>query len=82
MIFKNRKIRQPVIIGLADATSYLVGTMDQEGNFRSLADKKNKTTFPGLEQAKSHLRKLKYKDISVRFYSAYDEMCGLSGGKF
>ena len=70
----------PTIIGIADATHYLVGGTDENGNFIALPQLGEVAVCKSLSLAKQLLRDQKFKSAELTLQSAYDEMCGLPAG--
>jgi hypothetical protein len=71
---------KPTIIGIADATHYLVGGTDDSGNFIALPQLGEVAVCPSLSSAKQLLRDQKFTSAELTLESAYDEMCGLPAG--
>lgn len=68
------------IIGIADATHYLVGGTDDSGNFVALPVLGKVTICESLSLAKQLLRDNGFESAELTLQSAYDEMCGLPAG--
>lgn len=64
------------ILGIADATHYLVGETDQTGSFSKLPQLERVAVCDSLSEAKALLRSHHYDQASLKLQSAYDEMCG------
>ena len=71
---------KPTILGIADATHYLVGGTDDSGNFIALPQLGEVTVCHSLSSAKKLLRDKKFISAELTLESAYDEMCGLPAG--
>jgi hypothetical protein len=71
---------KPTILGIADATHYLVGGTDNEGNFITLSPFREVTVCHSLSSAKQLLRDNNFVSAELSIQSAYDEMCGLPPG--
>jgi len=71
---------KPTILGIADATHYLVGGTDYSGNFIPLPQLGEVTVCHSLSSAKQLLRDKKFHSAELTLESAYDEMCGLPAG--
>lgn len=69
---------EPTIIGIADGTHYLVGAVDNNGNFNALLPLKDVAVCQSLSDAKQLLREYRIESATLNLQSAYDEMCGLS----
>lgn len=69
---------KPTIIGVADATHYLVGVTDTQNNFMALPALQEIASCTSLSQAKQLLRDQHVVSAILTLESAYDEMCGLS----
>lgn len=65
------------ILGTADSTHYLVGSMDSEGNFTNLPQLDNIAVCDSLKEAKALLVEYNYTRASLKLNTAYDEMCGM-----
>ena len=72
---------KPAILALADATHYLVGSIDENSDFGVLPGRQKLIPFRNIAAAKGFLRELEYTEVSICYQSAYDEMCGLESGK-
>ena len=68
---------QAKIIGIADATHYLVGCIDINNNFTQLNEETSVQCVNSLAQAKQLLRSHQYQIAELEYQTAYDEMCGL-----
>lgn len=68
---------KPTIIGVADATHYLVGATDIDNNFNALPELGGIVTFRSLSAAKALLRENNVRIAQLTLHTAYDEMCGL-----
>ncbi|GIU43323.1 hypothetical protein TUM4438_11970 [Shewanella sairae] len=68
---------QPKIIGVADATHYLVGSVDGNNNFIELNEESSIQCVSSLAQANQLLRNHQYQTAELEYQTAYDEMCGL-----
>jgi hypothetical protein len=71
---KQRTI--PTIIGVADSTHYLVGSVDSLNNFIGLNKSTEVAVMGSLVEAKNYLRENNIFSAALEFQSAYDEMCG------
>ena len=69
---------QAKIIGMADATNYLLGTVDSSNDFVPLPQLGKVVICRSLSMAKTLLREHNIYVAQFTFQSAYDEMCGLS----
>ena len=69
---------QPRILGIADATCYLVGAADSNNNFIELKEEANVQSVGSLAAAKQLLRQHNYQSAELEYQTAYDEMCGLA----
>lgn len=67
----------PTIIGVADATHYLVGSSDEKENFIALKELGSVVTCQSLCAAKKLLRENNNNSAKLTLQTAYDEMCGL-----
>jgi hypothetical protein len=67
----------PTILGIADATHYLVGETDNKGNFIALSTLGKVIVCDSLSSAKQLLRDNGFQSAELTLQSAYDEMCGL-----
>lgn len=68
---------KPTIIGIADATHYLVGVTDAKDNFTALPSLQDVSICTSLSEAKMLLRSHNVDTAQLTLQSAYDEMCGL-----
>lgn len=68
---------KPTIIGVADATHYLVGITDENDNFTALPDLEEVAICDSLLMAKQLLRDNHMFEAQITLQTAYDEMCGL-----
>ncbi|QOL25133.1 hypothetical protein LP316_12595 [Thalassotalea sp. LPB0316] len=68
------------ILGMADATHYLVGSTDEQGNFTHLPQLDQVAVCNSLNEAKSLLKLYDYHVASFQLQTAYDEMCGMPAG--
>ncbi len=68
---------KPTIIGVAEATHYLVGATDAQDNFKALPALKEVAICGSLSQAKQLLRNNHVATATLTLQTAYDEMCGL-----
>jgi hypothetical protein len=68
---------KPTIIGVADATHYLVGTTDIHDNFIALPQFNKIALCNSLSEAKQLLRDNNIYAVQLTLQTAYDEMCGL-----
>ena len=68
----------PTIISVAEATHYLVGSVDSLNNFVGLNHSSDVVVKGSLVEAKNHLRENNIFSAALEFQSAYDEMCGSS----
>ncbi len=67
----------PTIVSYADATHYLVGAEDSEGNFfEARNDKGQPTVFLSLREAEDYFAKQGVETVMIRVQSPYDEMIG------
>jgi hypothetical protein len=66
----------PTIIGVADSTHYLVGSVDSLNNFIGLNQYIDVVVMGSLVEAKNYLRENNIFSAALEFQSAYDEMCG------
>lgn len=64
----------PTIIGIADATHYLVGLSDGKNNL--VGFKGDVAVLNSLAEAKQYLRSQYVESATLEFQTAYDEMCG------
>lgn len=71
----NSKGNTPTIIGVADATHYLVGVTDSGNNFSGLNHNDHAVVL-SLVEAKQYLRNQNIHHAMLELHSAYDEMCG------
>jgi hypothetical protein len=71
---------KPTIMGIADATHYLVGGTDNDDNFIALPILGKVTICESLSLAKQLLRDNGFQSAELILQSAYDEMCGLPPG--
>jgi hypothetical protein len=67
----------PTIIGVAEATHYLVGSSDEEENFIPLKELGSVVVCQSLCAAKTLLRENNIHSAKLTLQTAYDEMCGL-----
>ena len=65
------------IIGMADATNYLLGTTDSSHDFVPLPQLGDVVLCRSLSAAKALLREHNIYVAQLSFQTAYDEMCGL-----
>jgi hypothetical protein len=65
------------IIGMADATNYLLGTLDSNNGFVALPQLGEVVVCRSLATAKNLLREHNINVAQLTFQTAYDEMCGL-----
>ena len=73
------KLIAPTIINTADATHYLLGGEDKQGNFYALTDKQNHPiAYPSLEQAKTKMKLMGVSQATFELNTAYDEMIGIA----
>jgi hypothetical protein len=68
---------QARIIGMADATNYLLGTVDTSNDFVALPQLGEVLMCRSLATAKTLLREHNIHIAQLTFQTAYDEMCGL-----
>lgn len=68
---------KPTIIGVADATHYLVGETDVKENFNALPQLGDIAVCSSLCAAKELLRQNNVFFAQLTLQTAYDEMCGL-----
>lgn len=68
---------QAKIIAMADATNYLLGTVDSSNGFIPLPQLGEVVTCRSLSIAKTLLREHNINVAQLTFQTAYDEMCGL-----
>jgi hypothetical protein len=68
---------QAKIIGMADATNYLLGTVDSSNGFVPLPQLGEVVICLSLSMAKTLLREHNIYVAQLTFQTAYDEMCGL-----
>jgi predicted negative regulator of RcsB-dependent stress response len=66
----------PTIIGVADSTHYLVGSVDSLNNFFGLNPATDVAVMGSLVEAKNYLRENNIFSAALEFQTAYDEMCG------
>ncbi|GIU42871.1 DUF6482 family protein [Shewanella algidipiscicola] len=77
-LFKAKHL-SPTIINTADATHYLVGGEDPQGNFYQLTyDDLSPMQYQSLEQAKVQLKQMGVCKATFELYTAYDEMIGVT----
>ncbi|WP_394201066.1 DUF6482 family protein [Shewanella waksmanii] len=75
--FENNHL-YPAIINTADATHYLVGGADPQGNFVQLSTNQHAATpCLSFEHAKQLLRNLGAEEAHFTLHTAYDEMIGV-----
>jgi hypothetical protein len=65
------------IIGVADATHYLVGATDANDSFIELPQLGEVAMCNSLSAAKALLREHNFHIAQLTLQTAYDEMCGL-----
>ncbi|OBT06801.1 hypothetical protein A9267_12935 [Shewanella sp. UCD-FRSSP16_17] len=65
------------IIGIADATHYLVGLTDAGNNFIGLNGAGSGECVNSIVEAKALLKSHDYSVAHLEYQTAYDEMCGL-----
>ncbi len=71
------------IIGVADATHYLVGLTDANNNFAGLNGEVAGECVHSIVEAKALLKSHDYAIAHLEYQTAYDEMCGLdNSGKY
>ena len=71
------------IIGVADATHYLVGLTDAGNNFVGLTGQGAGECVHSIVEAKALLKSHDYSVANLEYQTAYDEMCGLdNAGKY
>jgi hypothetical protein len=68
---------KPTIIGVADATHYLVGATDSQNDFVILPGLRSIAVCNSLSSAKQLLRDHNINIVELTLETAYDEMCGL-----
>lgn len=68
---------KPTILGVADATHYLVGGTDVKDNFGALPQLGDVAVCYSLAAAKALLRENNVHVAQLTLQTAYDEMCGL-----
>jgi len=68
---------KPTIIGVADATHYLVGVTDTNDNFTALPTFGDVAVCDSLSSAKQLLRDNDIFHAQLTLQTPYDEMCGL-----
>ena len=79
----NTSGNMATIIGVADATHYLVGLTDCNNNFAGLNGERAGECVHSIVEAKELLKSHDYSVANLEYQSAYDEMCGLEqGGKY
>ena len=69
-----------VIVCVADASHYLVGAEDAQGNFYNIFSNKHNEPkhCSSLEQSKNLLRNKGYQQVWLDMQTPYDEMIGLA----
>lgn len=67
----------PTIIGVADATHYLVGATNKQNDFIALPGLGDIAVCNSLSSAKQLLRDRNIHIADFTLETAYDEMCGL-----
>ena len=65
------------ILGVSDATHYLVGGTDSKGDFSALPQVGEVAVCQSIASAKQLLREHNVHVAQLTLQSAYDEMCGL-----
>ncbi|MDO7086618.1 DUF6482 family protein [Pseudocolwellia sp. AS88] len=68
---------KPTIIGVAEATHYLVGGTDVDDNFTALPALGDVVICNSLSSAKQLLRDNDMLEAQLTLQTPYDEMCGL-----
>lgn len=69
------------ILGVADATHYLVGECDNQGNFYAMETMRDVLVCQSLNDAKQLLKNHNIGQAQLQLETAYDEMCGLPTSK-
>ncbi|MCL1067806.1 DUF6482 family protein [Shewanella olleyana] len=73
----NQSGHMATIIGIADATHYLVGLTDANDNFAGLNGEAAGECVHSIVEAKALLKSHDYSVANLEYQTAYDEMCGL-----
>jgi len=68
---------QATIIGIADGTHYLIGTINANGDFIPIPSLSEIKQCNSLSAAKNLLKENSIHSATLTLQSAYDEMCGL-----
>lgn len=71
----------PTILGVAEATHYLVGSTDTDGDFVALSGFNDIAVCSSLSSAKNLLKGNNVKKAQLVLETAYDEMCGLAASE-
>ncbi|WP_223813317.1 DUF6482 family protein [Colwellia hornerae] len=74
----SNQVPMPTIIGVAESTHYLVGSVDSLNNFIGLNQSRDVAVMGSLVEAKNYLRDNNIFNAALEYQTAYDEMCGTS----